>query len=72
MARNSLDKIALGLAIDEINKEVGLTRVEPTPMNDEATYKLISARNEPIVVTTPYAMMRFRGNKNKEEETSAE
>lgn len=72
MARNSLDKITLGLAIDEINKEVGLTKVEPTPMNDEAIYRLISARNEPIVVTTPYAMMRFKSNKNKEEqETSA-
>ncbi|KAB2400834.1 hypothetical protein F8514_30020 [Bacillus toyonensis] len=72
MARSSLDKITLGLAIDEINKEVGLTKVKPTPMDDEAINRLISARNEPIVVATPYAMMRFRGNKNKEEETSAE
>ncbi|MEH0976432.1 hypothetical protein AB1I92_15665 [Bacillus mobilis] len=68
MARSSLDKITLGLAVDEINKEVGLTKVEPTPMNDEAIYKLISVRNEPIVVATPYAMMRFRRNKNIEEQ----
>ncbi|MDA2383125.1 hypothetical protein PDN41_15280 [Bacillus cereus] len=68
MARSSLDKITLGLAVDEINKEVGLTENEPTPMNDEAISKLISARNEPIVVATPYAIMRFRKSKNKEEQ----
>ncbi|HDR6219340.1 TPA: hypothetical protein QCU06_005906 [Bacillus cereus] len=71
MARSSLDKITLGLTIDEINKEVGFTKVEPSPMNDEVIYKLISSRNEPIIVASPYAIMRFRGNKNKEE-TSAE
>ncbi|SIR22133.1 hypothetical protein MN033_17630 [Bacillus nitratireducens] len=68
MARNSLDKITLGLAVDEINKEIGLTKTEPTPMNDEAIYKLISARNEPIVVATPHSIMRFRKSKNKEEQ----
>ena len=68
MARSSLDKITLGLAIDEINKEVGLTKVEPTPMDDEAINRYITARNEPIVVATPYAIMRFRKSKNTEEE----
>lgn len=74
MARSSLDKITLGLAIDKINKEVGLTKVEPTPMDDEAIRKSISVRNQSIVVATPYAIMRFRKSKNKEEEqeTSAE
>lgn len=68
MARSSLEKITLGLAVDEINKEVGITKAEPTPMDENAISRFISARNEPIVVATPYAIMRFRKSKNKEEE----
>ncbi|WP_242303338.1 hypothetical protein [Bacillus cereus group sp. BfR-BA-01495] len=64
MAKSSLEKITQGLAIDEINKELGITKIKPTPMDDEAINRLISARNEPIVVATPYAIMRFRRNKN--------
>ena len=61
-----LDKITQGLKQE-------ITKLEPTPMDDEAIRKSISVRNEPIVVATPYAIMRFRRNKNKEEqETSAE
>lgn len=63
----NLDKITQGLKQE-------IPKVEPTPMDDEAINRFISARNEPIVVATPYAIMRFRRNKNKEEEqeTSAE
>ncbi|BCC09471.1 hypothetical protein BCM0060_p2137 (plasmid) [Bacillus cereus] len=37
-------------------------------MDENAISRFISARNEPIVVATPYAIMRFRKSKNKEEE----
>ncbi|GLV67445.1 hypothetical protein Bmyc01_61140 [Bacillus mycoides] len=56
-----LDKIIQGLKQEVV-------KVEPTPMDDDAIRKSISERNTPIVVATPYAMMKFRRNKNKEEE----
>lgn len=56
-----LDKIIQGL-----EKEV--EKVEPTPMDDEAINRYITARNERIIVAPPYGMMRFRKSKNTEEE----
>ncbi|MGH1163350.1 hypothetical protein HRG49_13260 [Enterococcus faecalis] len=61
-----LDKITQGLKQEAV-------KIEPTPMDENAINRYITARNEQIIVATPYAMMRFRRNKNKEEdETSAE
>lgn len=60
-----LDKITQGLKQE-------IAKVEPTPMDDEAIDRYISARNESIVVATTHSIMRFRKNKNTEEqETSA-
>lgn len=61
----NLAKIIEGLGKDAV-------KVEPTPMDENAINRLITARNEPIVVATPYTMMRFRRNKNTEEENPAE
>ncbi|KAB2454620.1 hypothetical protein F8160_09570 [Bacillus sp. CH126_4D] len=60
-----LDRITQGLKQEVV-------KVEPTPMDDEAINRYITARNEPIVVATPYAVMRFRKSKNTEEENPAE
>ncbi|MBE7151042.1 hypothetical protein FUT12_26670 [Bacillus mycoides] len=64
----------LAKIIEGLGKEA--EKVAPTPMDDDAIRKSISERNTPIVVATPYAMMRFRKSKNTEEEkdqnTSAE
>lgn len=58
-----LDKITQGLKQE-------ITKVEPLPMDNNAIRKLIAERNTPIVVATPYAMMKFGRNRtrNRKEE----
>lgn len=52
----------LAKIIEGLGKEA--VKVEPTPMDNNAIRKAIAERNTPIVVATPYAIMRFRRNKN--------
>lgn len=62
----------LAKIIEGLGKEA--EKVAPTTMNDEMIRKAIAERNTPIVVATPYAMMKFgrTRNKNTEEEKPAE
>ncbi|WP_258131852.1 hypothetical protein [Bacillus cereus] len=56
----NLNRIIQGLG-------TGLTKIEPTPMNDEAISKYISERNRPIIVATTHSIMRFKKRKEEEE-----
>lgn len=68
MTKSSLEKITLGLAIDEVNKEAGISKIKPTPMDDEAINRYITARNERIIVAPPYGIMRFKKSRTEEAE----
>lgn len=60
----------LAKIIEGLGKEA--VKVEPTPMDNNAIRKAIAERNTPIVVATPYAMMKFGRTRNREEEKPAE
>lgn len=62
----------LAKIIEGLGKEA--EKVAPTEMDNNAIRKAIAERNTPIVVATPYAMMKFgrTRNKNTEEEKPAE
>lgn len=60
----------LAKIIQGLEKEA--EKVAPTEMDNDAIRKSISERNTPIVVATPYAMMKFGRNRNREEEKPAE